>query len=317
MIARLRISLPTRTAGKHWWIATLRPREFFYSVASTGVFCRPTCGARLPRRENMAFHARPEEAGRPDSVPAAGVCPMDRRSHPSGPAWSPVPAGRSRCPRRRRRRTPLAREAALSTSHFSRVFKEVTGLTPKAYAQSVRSARVGEAWPPESRSRTRSTAQASTPSSRFYESSSRTLGMTPGNYRAGGAGETIRFASRGVLAGSRPGGGDGCGRVRRAPGRRSVLPGRGAERRIPRAEFVAGDGEFAGWVAACDRVEDPGSRVELPLDIRGTAFQHLVWRALQEIPPGTRPATRRSPADRASQGGPGGGGGVCGQLGWR
>ncbi len=262
--------------------------RFFYSVRTTGVFCRPTCGSRLPRRENVAFHATAADAV------AAGFRPC-RRCNPTGEPlaseWSGAVA--RACRAIETASTPpsspeLARVAAMSTSHFQRVFKQVTGLTPKAYAQSVRSARVRNDLQQDGTITDAVYRAGFNSSSRFYEGSSGALGMTPAAYRAGGAGMTVRFAvgecSLGAIL------------VAATPvGVCAVLMDDDPEvlsaelrRRFPRAEIVAGDGEFTEWVSAViDLVEDPSSPFELPLDIRGTAFQHLVWRKLREIPAGS------------------------------
>lgn len=260
---------------------------FVYSVASTGVFCRPTCGARLPRRENVTFHAGPEQARRS----GFRAC---RRCCPDGPGlrseWAAVAARACRSIEDSSAMIPiaeLAREAAMSASHFSRVFKQVTGMAPKAYALSVRSARIREGLAATGSITDAIYGAGFNSSSRFYESSNRALGMTPGNYRAGGAGEVIRFGlgecSLGWILVAAT-----------AAGVCAVLMDDDHDylteelgRRFPNAELVGGDPEFEGWMAGViESIESPGRAAQLPVDIRGTAFQHLVWRALQQVPAG-------------------------------
>lgn len=263
-------------------------RRFFYSVRTTGVFCRPACGSRLPRRENVAFHATAAEALKAGFRPCRRCNPM---GEPLASEWSKAVARACRAIEDSEAppSTPeLARAAAMSTSHFQRVFKQVTGLTPKGYAQSVRSARVREDLLRKGTITDAVYRAGFNSPSRFYEGASGTLGMTPRSYRAGGAGLTIRFAvgecSLGaILVAATPVGvcavlmDDDAGALEAE-----------LRSRFPRAEIVAGDGEFTSWVAAVVAlVENPHSRFELPLDIRGTAFQHLVWRTLQEIPAGS------------------------------
>jgi AraC family transcriptional regulator of adaptative response/methylated-DNA-[protein]-cysteine methyltransferase len=182
----------------------------------------------------------------------------------------------------------LAATAGLSAWHFQRVFKGATGVTPKEYAAARRAERARDALA-RAPSVTDAIYEAGFASSgRFYEQSRRALGMTPTQYRAGGAALEIRFAiapcslglalvaasDRGVCAIL-------LGDARR--GLRADLA-----RRFPRARLVAGDDAFASVVSravAC--IETPRLGLDLPLDVRGTAFQHRVWRALRDIPPGS------------------------------
>jgi AraC family transcriptional regulator of adaptative response/methylated-DNA-[protein]-cysteine methyltransferase len=182
----------------------------------------------------------------------------------------------------------LARAAGLSAWHFHRVFKRTTGVTPKEYAAAHRGRRARAALE-NGGSITDAIYEAGFASSgRFYEASDRMLGMTPSQYRAGGAATEIRFAvgacwlglclvaasARGVCAISF---GDSAAALRAE-----------LARRFPRARLVGGDRDFEATVArvvAC--VETPRLGLDLPLDVRGTAFQHRVWRALRDIPAGT------------------------------
>jgi AraC family transcriptional regulator of adaptative response/methylated-DNA-[protein]-cysteine methyltransferase len=182
----------------------------------------------------------------------------------------------------------LAASAGLSLWHFHRVFKGATGVTPKEYVSAHRAKRARAALE-GGRSVTDAIYEAGFGSSgRFYEASDRMLGMTPTQYRAGGATTEIRFAI----------GGCSLGLTLVAASERGVcaiLLGdeRGAlcaelRQRFPRARLVASDRSFATTVArvvAC--IETPRLGLDLPLDVRGTAFQHRVWRALRGIPPGT------------------------------
>jgi AraC family transcriptional regulator of adaptative response/methylated-DNA-[protein]-cysteine methyltransferase len=182
----------------------------------------------------------------------------------------------------------LASTAGLSAWHFHRVFKGATGVTPKEYAAAQRARRARAALE-SGRSVTDAIYEAGFGSSgRFYEASDRMLGMTPTQYRAGGATTEIRFAVGACSLGLALVG-------QTARGVCAILLGDSASslraelgRRFPRARLVAGDREFEAVVArvvAC--VETPRLGLDLPLDVRGTAFQHRVWRALREIPVGT------------------------------
>ena len=182
----------------------------------------------------------------------------------------------------------LARAAGLSAWHFHRVFKATTGLTPAEYAAAQRTRRVRERLP-ASRSVTDAIYEAGFNSSgRFYEHADAMLGMTPTAYRAGGAATRIRFAvgqcSLGAIV---------VGATER--GVCAIFLGddpdellRQLQDRFPRAELVGGDAAFEQLVArVVGLVEAPAVGLDLPLDVRGTAFQQRVWRALCAIPAGS------------------------------
>src|SRR5262245_36644466 len=168
--------------------------QFFYSVRTTGVYCRPSCASRRARPENVAFHASREAAENAGFRPCKR-CRPDRPSLAEQHAATITRACReiessSEAPNLE----SLAKSSGLSPFHFHRVFKAVTGVTPRQYASAHRAARVrGEL---ESGKRvTDALYDAGYGSSgRFYEESSAVLGMTPSAYRAGGAEATIRFA---------------------------------------------------------------------------------------------------------------------------
>lgn len=182
----------------------------------------------------------------------------------------------------------LARAAGLSAWHFHRVFKATTGLTPAEYAAAQRTRRVRERLP-ASRSVTDAIYEAGFNSSgRFYEHADAMLGMTPTAYRAGGAATRIRFAvgqcSLGaILVGATERGvcaiflGDDPDQLLRQ-----------LQDRFPRADLVGGEAAFEKLVArVVGFVETPAIGLDLPLDVRGTAFQQRVWRALCAIPAGS------------------------------
>jgi AraC family transcriptional regulator of adaptative response/methylated-DNA-[protein]-cysteine methyltransferase len=279
------------SAEDRWQAVARRDRKadgrFVYSVKTTGVYCRPTCAARLARRENVAFHASAAEAEK------AGFRAC-RRCRPnevvSGPEHAEAVA-RACKEIVEAQEAPdlqsLASAAGMSASHFHRVFKSLTGLTPKAYAMAHRSRRVREELM-QSESVTSAIYNAGFNSNgRFYESSSKVLGMKPAAFRAGGEGATIRFAvgecSLGsiLVAASEQGIcsislGDDPGELTR------IL-----QHRFHKARFIAGDKDFEKLVATVIAfVERPAAGLSLPLEVQGTAFQHRVWRALCEIPCG-------------------------------
>lgn len=183
----------------------------------------------------------------------------------------------------------LAAEAGLSPFHFQRVFKKVTGLTPKAWAAAQRARRVQEELP-KRRTVTEAIYEAGFESNgRFYAESQRLLGMKAKAYKEGGTGETIRFA----LGQSSLGGllvaatGRGICAIFLGDDPQALLDD--LQGRFPKAELIGGDRDFERTVAqVAAHVERPAEPWELPLDIRGTAFQLRVWKALQEIPPGRK-----------------------------
>jgi AraC family transcriptional regulator of adaptative response/methylated-DNA-[protein]-cysteine methyltransferase len=262
--------------------------QFFYSVKSTGVYCRPSCGARQPRPENVAFHATAADAER------AGFRPC-KRCKPDQPARNEQQAAQVAELCRfieNADETPtlnaLAERAGLSSFHLHRLFKEVTGLTPKAYAAAHRDRRVREAL---ARSETVTDAiydAGYNSNGRFYERSNEVLGMTPTRFRAGGADTDIRFAIGQCALGAILVAQSALGVCAIALGDDPDALARELQDRFPQARLIGGDPAFEQLVArVVGFVEAPGVGLDLPLDVRGTAFQQRVWQALREIPPGS------------------------------
>lgn len=260
--------------------------QFVYSVKSTGVYCRPSCAARLANPANVRFHLTPA-AAQTEGFRACKRCKPDLGCEAPHAAKVADAARRIAASEETPSLTSLARRAGLSPHHFHRVFKAITGLTPKDYAAAHRGNKV-RAELRKSASVTEAIYDAGYNSgSRFYEKSKSLLGMTPTRYRAGGADEEIRFAiaetSLGALlvAASEKG---VC----------SILMGDNPEKllqdlqdRFTRARLVGGDAKFEKLVAkVVGLVERPRKDLDLPLDIRGTAFQQRVWKALTTIPAG-------------------------------
>ncbi|MES2642639.1 MAG: bifunctional DNA-binding transcriptional regulator/O6-methylguanine-DNA methyltransferase Ada [Myxococcota bacterium] len=261
---------------------------FWYSVATTGVYCRPSCAARTANPKNVRFHlstADAERAGfrackrcKPDQAPLeeryAAMVAETCRSIERGVGTAPLAA--------------LAAGAGMSPSHFHRVFKAIAGVTPKAYAASHQARRVRNQL---TRSNTVTDAIYDAgfhSNGRFYEKSDQMLGMTPTAFRAGGAEVTIHFAV----------GACSLGAILVAASARGICAillddeaetlVRDLQDRFPRAELVGGDAAFEQWVAqVVGFVEAPGTGLDLPLDVRGTTFQQRVWQALREIPAGS------------------------------
>lgn len=261
--------------------------RFFYSVASTGVYCRPSCPARRPRPENVRYHASCEEAERSGFRPCKRCRPAQPPRHE---LWAAKVAEACRLIERSEALpslNALSRPAGISPYHFHRVFKRVTGLTPRQYAAAHREARVRDGLGRGDRVTTAIFDAGYASTGRFYEKSSEILGMAPQRYRSGGGGMEIRFAI----------GQCSLGAILVAQSERGVCaillgddPAKLAqdlEDRFPRARLVGGDAAFEGLVSkVVGLVEAPRIGLDLPLDVRGTAFQQRVWRALRQIPAG-------------------------------
>ncbi len=260
---------------------------FYYSVRTTGVYCRPSCASRRARRENVAFHASPAAAEK------AGFRPC-KRCRPNGPALDEMRAEAVAKACRLIERSEempsldaLAKAAGMSRFHFHRVFKGATGVTPKAYADAHRAQRVRDALT-SSGSVTEAIYGAGFNSSgRFYAASTDMLGMTPRDFRAGGSGADIRFAVGQCSLGAILVAATHKGICAISFGDDPDALVRDLEDRFTKARLIGGDKEFEKLVArVVGLVEDPGRKLDLPLDVRGTAFQQRVWQALRKIPAG-------------------------------
>src|SRR6266571_5180329 len=191
-------SLPFASDAERWAAVRRKDRDadgvFFYSVRTTGVYCRPSCAARLARRENVRFHASCEEAE------AAGFRPCKRcRPNEAALAVRRAAAMAKACrlietAEEMPNLASLAASAGMSRFHFHRVFKTVTGVTPKAYAAAHRARRVREALPQSSTVTEAIYGAGFNSSGPFYAESGQVLGMTPARFRSGGSGAAIRFA---------------------------------------------------------------------------------------------------------------------------
>ena len=262
--------------------------EFVYCVTTTGIYCRPGCAARRPRRENVCFHSSCEDAEN------AGFRPC-RRCLPNEPSLSErhAQAVAVACRLVETADEPpnldaLAQAAGMSRFHFHRVFKAATGFTPRAYAAAHRADRVRESLR-SSRTVTDAIYDSGFNSSgRFYAKSPEMLGMAPAAFQSGGTGETIRFAVGECSLASILVAATVKGVCAILLGNDPAALTRELEDRFPQADLVGADPDFELLVACVvGFVESPEIGLDLPLDIRGTVFQRRVWRALQEIPAGT------------------------------
>jgi AraC family transcriptional regulator of adaptative response/methylated-DNA-[protein]-cysteine methyltransferase len=261
---------------------------FYYSVKTAGVYCRPSCAARLARLENIRFHTTRADAEK------AGFRPC-KRCKPDQPSLVEQHTAKVTEACRLIEESEdvpsleeLANHAGVSTYHFHRVFKAITGLTPREYAAAHRAKRVRNELGRRGTVTEAIFDAGYNSSGRFYEKSNQLLGMTPTNYRAGGANTKIRFAIGECSLGS----------ILVAQSERGVcaillgddpnaLLGN-LQDKFPRADLIGADEGFERLVAkVVGFVEAPALGLELPLDVRGTAFQQRVWQALREIPVGS------------------------------
>lgn len=278
------------TTAARW--QALRARDpqadghFLYSVATTGVYCHPSCAARPARPENVAFHATRADAER------AGFRPCKR----CRPDLAPKPVREAEMVAQACRliemaeETPalddLAAQVGLSRFHFHRLFRRITGVTPKAYADAERARRAQSGLTREA-SVTRAIHEAGFNSAgRFYAAADAMLGMTPTTYRSGGPGEAILYAiapcDLGLVLVAQA-----------ARGLCAILLGDTADAleadlhaRFPRAAITISADLGCVLAQVIAHLAHPQDSLALPLDIRGTAFQRRVWEALRTIPAG-------------------------------
>ena len=264
-----------------------RDGDFVYSVATTGVYCRPSCPSRLANPKNVRFHATTVEAEQAGFRACKRCKPNAASSDEAQAALVAAACRRIEAAEEPPALAELARGAGLSAYHFHRVFKAVAGVTPKAYAAQHRAGRV-RAELARGAGVTEALYDAGyNSSSRFYEESDRILGMTPSAYRAGGEQARIRFAIGECSLGSILVAASDKGVCAILLGDDPDALARDLQDRFPRAALVGGDADFERLVGrVVGLVEAPSRGAELPLDVRGTAFQQRVWQALCAIPAG-------------------------------
>jgi AraC family transcriptional regulator of adaptative response/methylated-DNA-[protein]-cysteine methyltransferase len=262
--------------------------RFVYSVRTTGVYCRPSCAARRARFENVSFHATCADAER------AGFRPC-LRCKPNGLSQNEQIANKIAAVCRlieeaeeKPTLQKLAEFAQWSTYHMQRVFKATTGVSPAEYAAAQRGKRIHRTLKEETTVTDAIYAAGYASSSRFYETSTPLLGMTPSNYREGGAGANVAFAIGECSLGS-------VLVARSERGICAILLGDDSQiliedlsRRFPLARITRGETDFEKLLDdVIQLVDSPRKAINLPLDIKGTAFQRRVWQALRKIPAGS------------------------------
>ncbi|WP_310181400.1 bifunctional DNA-binding transcriptional regulator/O6-methylguanine-DNA methyltransferase Ada [Duganella sp. 3397] len=264
---------------------------FWYSVRSTGVYCRPSCAARPALRKNVAFHASrldAEHAGfrpclrcKPDQPPlaarqaaiAARACALIDAAAQAGDDAPDLDA--------------LAAAVGVSRFHFHRIFKAATGITPKAYANAGRARRVQDGLTQQASVTDTLYAAGFNSSGRFYAQAPAVLGMTPTAFRAGGQGAQIRFAIAACSLGAILVASTDQGICAILLDDDPDFLVRDLQDRFPKAELIGAEADYEQVVSrVVGMVEHPELGLDLPLDVRGTAFQQRVWQALRAIPAG-------------------------------
>jgi AraC family transcriptional regulator of adaptative response/methylated-DNA-[protein]-cysteine methyltransferase len=279
--------------GDEAWRAVERrdPRfdgRFVYAVRSTRIYCRPSCPSRRPSRNRVAFYSAPaaaEEAG----FRACKRC-HPREARPAPPAATAVEQARQyieRHPNEPLTLSALAKEVGVSPFHLQRIFKRLLGISPREYQDSLRVTRF------KSRLRAGDTVSRATyeagfsSSSRVYERSDKTLGMTPAAYRRGGAGMTVTYTIVDSPFGKLLVGATDRGVCAVALGDSDNALVTALRADFPRAEIERGDDTHRDWVEEIvGHIGGGNVGLKVPLDVQGTAFQKQVWSLLRKIPPG-------------------------------
>ena len=269
---------------KQAWAAVMRRNrafdgQFVTGVLSTGIYCRPSCAARHPARANVRFFADGAQA-RLAGLRACRRCLPDDVARDEAAVRAAIDAIRSG-------ESPTLEElgaiTGYSPTHFSRVFKRTTGLSPAAYARALKEERVRDALSGSERVTDAIYDAGYEAPSRFYAAMEGKMGMSPSAWKNGGRGVTIRWAVVETTLGEML-----VAATDKGVCRLSFNEGEAELRaRFPEAELAQGGADFSALLGqVIDAVETPGTGQDIPLDVAGTAFQEACWKALRQIPPG-------------------------------
>ncbi len=284
-------SRPFRTDAQRW--AAVRARDvnadgaFYVGVSSTGVYCRPSCPSRPALPKHVSFHDSSAAAEAAGFRPCLRCKPLEpplaeRHAAVAAQACRLIEASESEP-----NLDQLADACGMSRFHFHRIFKAQTGITPKAYWAAGRAGRVQRQLAQQGSVTEAIYAAGYNSSGRFYAGSSAVLGMTPKKFKAGGAGTSIRFAIGACSLGAILVAATDKGICAILMGDDPDALARDLQDRFPQAELRGAEADFEQVVAkVVGLVEAPEIGLDLPLDVRGTAFQQRVWQALRDIPAG-------------------------------
>lgn len=281
----LSLTGPPLTDDERWGIALAKDRRFdghfLTGVHSTGIYCRPSCPARAPKRENVRFYASIADA-EAAGLRACKRCAPDRQSNDEAAVLAAIDEIRH-APEIAPTLDALARLTGYSPAHFQRLFKRATGLSPAAYARALREERARDALTGGASVTGAIYAAGYGAPSRFYAANKEKMGMTPSAWANGGAGVTIHWAVATTTLGPML-----VAATDKGVCRLSFDEDPAALRaRFPRAELIEGGEDFETLLAqVVASVEQPGDFAHIPLDVKGTAFQEACWQALRAIPPG-------------------------------
>ncbi len=295
---------PSLFPGRQWQQVLARDTaadgQFVYAVKSTMIYCRPSCPSRRPARQNVRFFptaSAAEQAG----FRACKRCRPDLatpRPDPQADLIARAADYLARHATERTRLADLARVTGVGRLTLLRAFRRVLGVSPGEFARAQRVARFKDALrpsaslinPPAKRITDAIYESGFGSSSRLYESSNDSLGMTPRTLRAGGAGLVIRYATARSPLGRMLAASTDAGICAIAFGRDDAELTAGLRQRFNRAQLVPAKGN-TGWLAEAlafvlSQTTEHPLAAAFPLDVRATAFQQRVWRALQQVPRG-------------------------------
>lgn len=260
---------------------------FWYSVVTTGVYCRPSCPSRSAKPEHVRIHDSLADAQATGCRPCKRCNPDDVSRQQANAALVTRVCRLIEQSEQAPTLTQLARSVERSPSHLLRTFKALVGVTPKVYAGALRAQQTRSELQ-QTASVTQAMYQAGYSSSgQFYRQSEAILGMSPTAYRSGGARETLHFAVGECSLGTILVASSAKGVVCVTLGDEADLLVEDLQDRFPAATLVGADADYEQVIAqVVGMVESPGTGLDLPLDVRGTAFQQRVWQALRAIPAG-------------------------------
>ena len=287
------LSIKTINDDPRWQAVLERDTDadgtFVYAISTTGIYCRPTCPSRRPKPEHTRIFNHPHQAEAAGFRPCLRCLPQREETLQQ----QQIRIVEDACRQIRENEiapdlSKLAAHAGFSISHFHKLFKQITGITPKNYAQSLRMQKLEQELNKSETSVTEAIYNSGyNESSNFYASKNRLLGMTPSAYKKGGANIMLNYAIAPCSLGK-------ILVAATSKGISSILLGDDTDillddlkKRFPKADISQGGTEFEATLNTClEFIDQPQPQFSLPLDIHGTVFQQKIWQILRQIPPG-------------------------------